>query len=80
MLFCASQHLQQLPQGLGQAHVLVREERSREALLAGPPRAADAVHVVIDVGRQVEVDHVRHVRDVEAPRRHVGRDQDRRAP
>lgn len=33
-------------------------------------------HVVVDVRRQVEVDHVRDVRDVEPAGRYVGRDQD----
>ncbi len=73
-------HLQELPQRLGQAHVLVGEEGCRQALLAGAAGAPDAVHVVVDVGGQVEVDYVRHVRDVQAARRHVGRHQDRRPP
>ena len=39
-------------------------------------RAADAVHVNFGRRRQVEVDHVRHVVDVEAARGHVGGHQD----
>jgi hypothetical protein len=36
------------------------------------------VDVVVDVGRELVVDHVQHVGDVEAPRRHVSRHEDRR--
>jgi len=48
-------------------------------LLARAARAPDAVHVVVDVVGQVEVDDVRDVWDVEAARCHIGRDQDRGA-
>ena len=52
-------------------------ERDRRARAAGAARAADAVHVVLDVARHVEVEHVRHARDVEPARRDVGRDHQR---
>lgn len=42
-------------------------------------RRRKKTHVVIDVRREVEVDHVRHVRDVEPSRSDVCRNEDRRA-
>ena len=39
-------------------------------------RAADAVHVILGVHREVEVDDVRDPLDVDAARRDVGRDED----
>src|SRR5690606_29268159 len=51
-----------------QALVLVRIDRQRVARGAGAAGAADAVHVVFGVVRQVVVDHRRQVRDVEAAR------------
>ena len=61
---------------LGQTFVLFRaHQRDRRAGGAGAAGAADAVHVVVGRVRQVEVDDVRQLLDVEAARRDVGRDQ-----
>ena len=49
-----------------------RHERHRPPLAAGTARAADAVHVVFGVAREVVVDDELEVVDVDAPRGHVG--------
>ena len=46
----------------------------------GPPGPTDAVDVGVGVRRDVEVDDVRHVIDVQAARGHVGRDEDVERP
>ena len=51
------------------------DQRDGHALAADATRAADAVDVDLGRRRDVVVDHVRHVIDVEAARRDVGRDQ-----
>mmetsp|Transcript_43735 Transcript_43735/g.71603 ORF Transcript_43735/g.71603 Transcript_43735/m.71603 type:complete len:526 (-) Transcript_43735:254-1831(-) len=69
-----SQHVHELARpGL----VPLMEERVRDAALARPAGAPDAVHVVLDGQREAVVDHHLHVRDVQPAGRHVGRDQDR---
>ncbi len=57
--------------------VVLAGEGDRPAGLAGARRPADPVDVVLRVHRQVDVDDVRDAVDVEAARRHVGRDEDR---
>ena len=42
---------------------------------SGASRAADAVDIVLGVDRHVEVDDVADVRNVEAARRDIGRDE-----
>ena len=60
---------------VAQEHVLVdAHERDRLAFGAGAARAADAVHVVLGHVRQVVVDDVRQLVDVDAARRDVGGD------
>ncbi len=56
---------------------IVREERERDgdASPASPADAADPVHVLVGIGRQVEVDDVRKVSDIEAAGGDVGRDE-----
>ena len=56
--------------------VLLVEEADGLAGVAGAARAADAVHVLVDVGGQVEVDDELDVGDVEAAGGDGGRDQD----
>src|SRR5437016_10006622 len=56
--------------------VLLAGEADGIALGAGAGGATDAVHVVGRVLRQVEVEHVTDIRDVQAAGGHVGRDQD----
>src|SRR5947207_7460024 len=56
--------------------ILLARETDGVALGAGAGGAADAVHVVGRVLRQVEVEHVADVRDVQAARGHIGGDQD----
>ena len=46
---------------------------------AGSTSASDAVHVVVEIPRQVEVEHMSHVNYVETARRHVGPDEDPRS-
>jgi hypothetical protein len=59
--------------------VVLACERDRLALRAGSGGPADAVHVVLGVERQVEVDDVGHPLDVEPARGDVGRDEEREA-
>ena len=61
---------------VAQQPVLARlDQRDRHALAAGAPGPADAMDVGVGVRRDVVVDDVRDVLDVEAARRDVGRDQ-----
>jgi len=63
---------------LQQAHVLLvvgRHEAHGVAGRGGATGAADAVHVVLGVHREVEVDDVRDALDVDAARGDVGRDE-----
>ena len=61
---------------LQEALLARRQQRDRDALAADAAGAADAVHVDFRRRRQIEVDDVRDVLDVEAARGDVGRDQD----
>src|SRR5690606_33527798 len=56
--------------------VLAPHEGQGLAAGAGAAGAADAVHIVLGEARQLEVDHVRDARDIDAARRHVGGDED----
>mmetsp|Transcript_80388 Transcript_80388/g.206885 ORF Transcript_80388/g.206885 Transcript_80388/m.206885 type:complete len:467 (-) Transcript_80388:685-2085(-) len=68
---------EEVHQALRVAAVLCRrEERDGLALVARAAGAADAVHVVLEVLREVEVDHRRQLWHVEAARRHVGGHED----
>lgn len=56
--------------------VLARsDEGDSDALGSGAPRAPDAVHVGLTVGRGIEVDHVRDAADVDTACGHVGGDK-----
>src|SRR5512138_204781 len=57
------------------AHLLVVDQRQRRTRGAGAPGAADAVDVVLGDVRQLEVDHLRQLVDIDAARRDVGRHQ-----
>src|SRR4051794_14600474 len=57
------------------AGLVVDDERDAHAAGAGARRAADAVHVVLGLGRRVEVDDVRDPGDVDAARGDVGGDE-----
>jgi hypothetical protein len=57
---------QQLSEIFPNVVVLLVEERQRVTDVAHAPRAADAVDIVVDVGRKVEVDHVSHVGNVKS--------------
>ncbi len=52
-----------------------RTERNRGSCRARAGGAANAVHVGFGSVRQVEIHNVRHIADIEAPRRNVGRHQ-----
>ena len=71
----AAEQLLDLPQ---QVRFFLRDQRDRLAGGAIAAGAADAVDVILRDHRQVVVDHQRQVRDVEAARGDVGRDQDPR--
>ena len=59
------------------AHAAVApHQRGSHALVPGAPRSPDAVHVVLDLLRHVEVDDVLDPREIEAFRRHVRGDED----
>eukprot|EP00756_Hemistasia_phaeocysticola_P041929 Hpha_TRINITY_DN16942_c0_g1::TRINITY_DN16942_c0_g1_i4::g.55631::m.55631 len=64
-----------LLQLLQDRHITGVHEVDRNTLAAVPPGATDTVEVVLLVGRQVEVDHDRHVVHVDTARQQVGRDQ-----
>jgi len=53
-----------------------RDEGDGLARRTGPAGPADAVDVVLRVPRQLEVNHVRQILDVEAAGGDVGRDED----
>ena len=57
------------------AHVFFSDERERITTGLRAARAADAVHVIFGVFRNVVVDHMRDTRDIQATRRDVGRDE-----
>ena len=71
---------ERLPRGAldrGHEPALARsDEADRVAGASGAPGAADAVHVRLGVGRDVEVDHVRDALDVEAARGDIRGDED----
>jgi len=54
-------------------HVVGREEVDRHALATEAAATADAVNVVLAVGRQVVVDDQRDLLHVDTAREHVGR-------
>ena len=54
------------------AKVVAGHKGKRPPRLTGAARAPDAVDVVFWVGRHIKVDHVAHVRHVDAARQHVG--------
>src|SRR5690242_4450022 len=56
---------------LERLQLVYRDERGRHAFLAGTARAADAVHIVIGLPGQVEIENVADVGDVETARGHV---------
>ncbi|GIX64757.1 mediator of RNA polymerase II transcription subunit 6 [Babesia caballi] len=64
---------EQVPQN---AAVLLVDQRSGDAHVARTPGTTDAVHVVVNVGGQVVVDHVCDVVDVEAPGGNVSGHED----
>ena len=69
-----------LPRGLldgADLPVLARlGQRDGDAFAPGPADAADPVDVRLGLGRDVEVDHVREVLDIQSPGGHVGGDQE----
>merc|ERR1719474_452361 len=58
----------QLHQVLGEVPVLLVEEGSGQTKVAHSASSPDSVDVLLNVSRHVEVDHVLHVGNVEAPR------------
>jgi hypothetical protein len=58
------------------ARVLGRDQREGIADGLRPAGAADAVHIVLGIFRDVEIDDVGHAGDVDAARGDVGRDHD----
>ena len=62
------------------ADVLRRDERDRRAGAPRAPGAPGAVHVVLGGLREVVVDDVREVRDVDAARGDVGGDEEAELP
>ena len=55
--------------------VFLAAEADGVAVGAGARGTADAMHVVFGIVRQIEVEHVADIGDVQAARRHVGGDQ-----
>ncbi|OIQ71701.1 hypothetical protein GALL_466790 [mine drainage metagenome] len=62
--------------GLQQVALARGHEQDRVAAASGASGATDAVHVGLDVGRDVVIDHVADAVDVEPARGHVGGHQD----
>ncbi len=60
-----------LDQVLGQVPVLLVEERGGQPEVAHPAGSADAVDVLVDVRREVKVDDVLHVGDVQTASSHL---------
>src|SRR5690349_3054211 len=50
-------------------------ERYGNACSAGAPGAADSMHIVLGLPRKIEVDHLQHAWNVDAPRRDIGRNE-----
>src|SRR5690606_1260574 len=57
-------------------HLVGGDQRDRLTRGAGAAGTADAVHIVLGDDRQVEVDHLRQVMDIQPARGHVGSHQD----
>src|SRR5947209_9074957 len=55
--------------------VVARDERQSCAAAAGAAGASDTMHVIFRVDRHIEIIDVRHVRDIEAARCHIGTDE-----
>jgi hypothetical protein len=55
------------------AFVLITESNG-DAPLAGAPRAPNTVHIDLGLVRQIQIDDVTDVRDIDAAARHVGGD------
>ena len=66
---------QQLLQIPDQARVPRADKRHRQPRSTGSPGAANAVHIVFGVERDVKVEHRRHIFDVQAARGHIGANQ-----
>ncbi len=67
--------LQQLLDVGHQARIAARDQRHRQARGPGTARTADTVHIVFGIEGHIEVEHRRHILDVQATRGHVGADQ-----
>ena len=59
-----------------QVQIALRHEAERLALRLRPAGAADAVHVVLGIDREIVVHHVGHAVDVDAAGDDVGGDED----
>ena len=55
------------------AFVLITKSNG-DAPLAGAPRAPNAVHIDLGLVRQIQIDDMTDIRDIDAAARHVGGD------
>ena len=60
--------------GAQQSLIVLCDQGQRASARTGATGAANAMHVVFGVVRQVKIDHARHVGNVQAPRSDVGGD------
>ncbi|MCY1211583.1 hypothetical protein D9M72_232970 [compost metagenome] len=60
-------------------HLVHADQAERPALLVGAAGAADAVHVHLGIGRDLDIDHGFQLRDIQPARGHVGGNQHRAA-
>ena len=56
--------------------VLRVHEGQRVSDIAHTAGSADSVNIIVNVGRQIEVDHLRHVGDIQTTGSNIGGDQD----
>lgn len=72
--------LQQLGEIVGYVLILFIHESNRGATFSGAARAADAMNIVVDVGREVELQNKSDIRNVEAASCDICRDKNLDTP
>ena len=69
------------PLDAAEALLIVRiDQRDALPVAVGPRGSADAVHIVLFIGRHIVIDHQLDVVDVDASADHIGRHEDREFP
>lgn len=71
---------EQIEHAAGQVAVAVVEEGSGQPQVAHTPGTSDSMHVLLNVGGQVKVDHVLHMGNVQPTGRHCSGHQNGRVP